>query len=617
MKLFIAEKPSVAKAISSELGILKRVNGYFECKGNCFVTWCFGHLLEQAEPDQYLSEDIPLNKKGKKIWRLEDLPIFPGTWKLVPKDDKGVKAQLKTIKALLNKATTVVNCGDPDREGQLLIDEILDYFRNKKTVQRFWASAQDPISIRRALQNLKPNSQFFGMKQAALGRSRADWLIGMNLTRLYTLVHSSPNNKILIAVGRVQTPTLALVAARDALIKNFKPVPFYAFKASAKVDNLIFQAQWVPNDSQSGLDSQKRLIDKIELQKLQEKFANVKTATVSSCTCAPKKTNNPKPYSLADIQLEASNKYGFSAEQTLNVCQSLYEKHKLTSYPRSDCQYLPESQFADAKHVLEAVSSTHSALTGFVRKADPSIRTEVWNDKKITAHHGIIPTQQKGSWGQLTKEEQIIYELIAKRYIAQFFPPYEYLETKVELCCANEQFRATGKNTLKEGWKLIYQKEESCEESSAVSNQEVPSIKKGEVVQIKQILTEQNKTTPPSAYTEGTLISAMEKIHTVVKEPEIKKYLKETDGIGTPATRAAIISELKRKGYLEVNGKKVHATNLGTQLLALVPTTFKNPILTAMFERRLKEVEAGQSQLDSFIDPLKKMICGEIEKLQN
>lgn len=542
---------------------------------------------------------------------MEDLPIFPDNWKLLPKNDKGVKNQLKTIKTLLSKADTVVNCGDPDREGQLLVDEILEFYRYRKPSLRFWASAQDSASIKKALQSLKPNSQFKGMAQAALGRSRADWLIGMNLTRLFTLKHSTPSEKTLIAVGRVQTPTLALVAARDQLIKNFKPVPFYSFNAVIKHGAINFTAQWEPKPAQPGLDTQKRLIDSSEAQKILSKLQGLGSGKVCSFTQLPKKTLQPKPYSLADIQLDASNRYGFSAEETLNICQALYEKYKLTSYPRSDCQYLPESQLSDAQVVLDAIAATSPNLAEVVRLADPKIRSEAWNDRQITAHHGIIPTRQQAAFSELNPEEQKIYNLIARRYICQFLPVHEYLDTKIVLTLNGEFFKSTGKTTLVEGWKTAYLKDQNPEEKAL---QNLLILQEGSSVLFKEIRAENKKTTPPNSFTEGTLISAMEKIHTVVKDPEFKKFLKETDGIGTPATRAAIISELKRKGYLEVKGKKIHATELGFRLLGLVPNSVKNPILTAIFERKLKEVEAGKTDLDSFMAPLKKMIQDEIAK---
>ena len=241
MQLWIAEKPSVAKAICAELGIVKKGAGFNECKGGNTVTWCFGHLLEQAGPDAYTPDDVPVTKKGGKIWRMQDLPIFPSVWKLNVKPDRGVKTQLRTIKTLLTKADSIVNCGDPDREGQLLVDEILEFYKCRKPVSRFWVSAQDPASIKKGLKSLKPNSQFQGMKLAALGRSRADWLLGMNLTRALTLTHGAKERK-LIAVGRVQTPTLALVAERDRTIKNFKAVPYFVLKADVSAARGSFTA---------------------------------------------------------------------------------------------------------------------------------------------------------------------------------------------------------------------------------------------------------------------------------------------------------------------------------------------------------------------------------------
>lgn len=267
MKLWIAEKPSVAKAIKNELGLIKSGQGFYECKGGNIITWCFGHLLEQAEPDAYLPADIPVSaKSGKKIWRLNDLPIFPKIWKLQVKNDKGVKSQIKTIKTLLSKADSVVNCGDPDREGQLLVDEILEFYRYKKPVQRFWVSAQDSASIQKGLRSLQANEKFKGMMLAARGRSRADWLLGMNLTRALTLTHSSKDKRELIAVGRVQTPTLALVAERDAAIKNFKPRPFYVFSAFLNAEGISFKASWRPKEGQGGLDESKDSLTRLSLK---------------------------------------------------------------------------------------------------------------------------------------------------------------------------------------------------------------------------------------------------------------------------------------------------------------------------------------------------------------
>ncbi len=609
MRLFIAEKPSVAKAIVNELGVVKRNNGYIECAGQNYVTWCFGHLLEQAEPDAYTAEDIPVSKKtGKKIWRMEDLPIFPSKWKLLPKSDKGVKAQLKVIKTLIPKAQTIVNCGDPDREGQLLVDEILEFYGNKKPVLRFWVSAQDSASIRKGLGNLQPNSKYNGMKLAALGRQRADWLLGMNLTRALTLAHSSREERRLIAVGRVQTPTLQLVASRDLAIKNFKSIPFYNFNADIKVAGGSFKATWKAAENQKGLDESGRLVSKEAAIALKQKLQQAKSGVITKAEEVLKKQVQPKAYSLADIQLEASNKFGFSAQETLDTCQSLYENHKCASYPRSDCQFLPESQFDDAPSVIAAVAKSIPDLAALAKKANPSIKSPTWNDKKITAHHGIIPTCQSVSWEALNEKEKKIYFLIAKRYLSQFFPEHQYLAKTIELDIAGEKFTAHGKTVKVPGWKSFNAEEEKED------LQELPKVSKGERAAVEQISVKQDLTKPPAYFTEGTLIAAMEKIHTIVENPEHKKLLKEGDGIGTPATRAAIITELKKKGYLAAKGKKINATEVGFALLKVVPELVKKPVLTAMFERKLKEVEIGSGSLQDFLNTQQKFILQEISK---
>ena len=610
MRLFIAEKPSVAKAIVAELGSASRGDGFITCKEGSVVTWCFGHLLEQAEPDAYLPDDVPRTKKGSKVWRFEDLPIFPKTWKLLPKNDKGVKKQLATIGKLLKKASLVVHAGDPDREGQLLVDEVLEHFRYTGRALRFWVSAQDSVSIRKGLANLQDNGKFVGMKWAALGRSRADWLLGMNLSRAYTLTEG---NKELIAVGRVQTPTLALVAKRDAAIRHFKPVPYFIIKARLGSDK-PFTAVWEPGDSQTGVDEQKRLVDRGIAVTLQQRLNTVNQATVVSCSRTPKKIAQPKAFSLADIQLAASNHFGFSAEKTLSVCQSLYETHKATSYPRTDCSFLPESQHADARNVLAAIAKTMPSLAGIVAKCDCSIKSPTWNDKKITAHHGIIPTQQATDGSKFNDAERKIYLLISERYLANFLPAHEYLACSIELRIATERFSAKGRLVTKLGWKAVTGAAD--EDKTDDEGQALPELKAGLQVPVSGIECKEERTKPPAAFTEGTLIRAMENIHQAVDDPQSKKFLKEGDGIGTPATRAAIIAELKRKKYLEAKGKKIVATELGVHLLQVVPDVMKNPVLTALFERILREVEAGKVPLGVFIEKQKQLVINELNRLR-
>lgn len=613
MRLFIAEKPSVAKAIVAELGCVTRGDGFITCKDGSVVTWCFGHLLEQAEPDAYLPDDVPRTKKGSKVWRFEDLPIYPKNWKLLPKNDKGVKKQLATIGKLLKKASLVVHAGDPDREGQLLVDEVLEHFRYTGRVQRFWFSAQDSASIRKGLTNLRDNETFDGMRLAALGRSRADWLLGMNLSRAYTLARQAQGKKELIAVGRVQTSTLALVAKRDVAIRDFKPVPYFVIKARLG-GGKPFTAVWEPEESQAGIDEQKRLVDRCIAAALQQRLKAVGQATVVRCSRTPKKIAQPKAFSLADIQLGASNQFGFSAEKTLNLCQSLYETHKATSYPRTDCSFLPESQYADAKNVLAAIAKTMPPLAGLVAKCDCSIQSPTWNDKKITAHHGIIPTQQAADGSKFSDDERKIYRLIAERYLSNFLPAHEYLACSIELRIATERFSAKGRLVTKPGWKVVTSAAD--EDKADDEGQALPELKSGLQLPVSGIDCEEERTKPPAAFTEGTLIRAMENIHQAVNDPQSKKFLKEGDGIGTPATRAAIIAELKRKKYLEVKGKKIVATELGLHLLQVVPDVMKNPVLTALFERILREVEAGNVPLDVFIEKQKQLVINELRRLR-
>ena len=455
-RLFIAEKPSVGKAIAEALGKSKSDKGYCETKSGDIVTWCFGHLMELATPDVYLPDDVPTTKNGSKVWREQDLPIVPERWKIQVKAD--CKAQFNVIKKLAQKSniTTIVNCGDPDREGQLLVDEILSFIGNKKPVLRYWASAVDSVSVKRALSSLESNEKYAGMRNAALGRSHADWLIGMNATRAFTLASRRSGKGSLLSVGRVQTPTLNLVATRDHEISNFKPQTYYVFKGNFKAENKTFTATLQYGESQKGLDSEGRLIDLNVARLLQQKLANAKTAKVIEFETKKKDKNAPLVYSLASIQAEANAKYGYSAEQILNICQALYEKYKLTTYPRSDCEYLPTVQQQDAAKVLKSLYSFHTELKSIISKADPSIKSKVWNDSKITAHHGIIPTQQVGNLSELKDDERKVYMLIVKRYLSQFFPSAKLLATTIKMDVSGEVFACKGSVVVESGYLAVY-----------------------------------------------------------------------------------------------------------------------------------------------------------------
>lgn len=617
-RLFIAEKPSVGKAIAEALGKSKSDKGYCETKSGDIVTWCFGHLMELATPDVYLPDDVPTTKNGSKVWREQDLPIVPERWKIQVKAD--CKAQFNVIKklALKSNITTIVNCGDPDREGQLLVDEILSFIGNKKPVLRYWASAVDSVSVKRALSSLESNEKYIGMRNAALGRSHADWLIGMNATRAFTLASRRSGKGSLLSVGRVQTPTLNLVATRDHEISNFKPQTYYVFKGNFKAENKTFTATLQYGETQKGLDNEGRLIDLNVARFLQQKLANAKKSKVIAFETKRKDKNAPLVYSLASIQAEANAKYGYSAEQILNICQALYEKYKLTTYPRSDCEYLPTVQHQDAAKVLKSLYSFHTELKSIISKADPSIKSKVWNYSKITAHHGIIPTQQVGNLSELKDDERKVYMLIVKRYLSQFFPSAKLLATTIKMDVSGEVFACKGSVVVESGYLAVYGGEDDAVEQDKddekEDSQSLPKLSVGEIVDVLKISPVTAQTKPPASFTEGTLIKAMQNIYNFVPDGPFKKVLKDGDGIGTSATRAGIIAELKRKGFLELVGKKIKATPVGIRLLEELPDLCKNPVLTAMFESQLKLVESGQITCKQFEEKQKAFALQLVEK---
>ena len=605
--LFIAEKPSVGRAIAEQLGIIHKSDGYIDCKGNHTVTWCFGHLFELAEPDIYLGS-VPA-EDGKRLWRWEDLPIIPQKWIIQPKKD--CKKQIKVIADLLKKNSCVVNAGDPDREGQLLIDELLEYQKYSGTVKRYWCNAVDPVSIQRALSSLKSNTEYSGMKESAQARGRADWLVGMNMSRAYTLAAHK-----LITIGRVQSPTLKLVVDRDREIQRFRPIPYYVIKAVFEVPNGKFTAEMINDETVDGLDSEGRLIKTDAVKKILTELNNQQNAEIIDYSNEKKEERPPLGLSLSDVQSKASATWGYAADEVLALCQSLYEK-KLTTYPRTDCNYLPVSQYDDAKAVLSAVKNTTPELADFISKADLTVKTKIWNDAKTTAHHAIIPTMSAGASDSLSEKEKNIYTLVAKYYIAQFYPNYQYNHTviKVKFESLPYTFKATGRVDLQPGWREILKSTSKDKEQDQLPQLPVTAI--GEQARKSQAGYIQKTTTPPAKFTEGSLIKAMENIYKYIDDPEMKKLLKDGDGIGTSATRAGIIKELKNRKFLETSGKFIVSTEQGRSIVDQIPTQFKSPAMTALFERVLSQIENQTAKADDFLNLEIQEITKEINKVRN
>lgn len=617
MRLFIAEKPSVAKAIAEVLGQTGKGKGYIEC-GSDIVTWFFGHMLEQADPDTYTAADAPRAENGKKIWRIEDLPIIPEEWQYNTRDD--AQEQLNIVAKLYAKADQIVHAGDPDREGQLLVDQPVELlFGNNKPAVRYWCSALDAVSVKRGLAALKPNEDFAGFADAAKARGQADWLIGMNLSRAFTLKATRGGSRALLTVGRVQTPTLNLVVMRDRAIEGFKAIPFHGIRAAFKHENGQFLADWRASEEQDGLDEEGRLTNTAIADALVKSLSG-QAGKVTSYTQEPKKAAQPKSLSLTDITVLASKQFGYGAATVLATCQSLYETHKIASYPRTDCAYLPESQFADAADILNVLKDSMPDLEGLISGANPKIKSKTWDDSKVTAHHGIIPTAKSFDVSKLSAEERAIHNLIVRYYLAQFYPVHEYLKTSVELDVAGERFVAHGNVVTKNGWKDAFgvdassDSEEGESDGEDAGSQSLPSMKKSDEALCVKSVRRDSKTKPPARFNEGSLTQAMENIHKFVDDKEHKKMLRDGDGIGTSATRASIIEELKKRNFLADKGKALVSTELGRSMIDALPEVVKSPVLTAMFERMLLAMEQGNGDMPGFMQKQEAFIRDQVEK---
>jgi DNA topoisomerase-3 len=595
MKLYIAEKPSLGKAIAQYLpGPHKTGNGCIECdRGKQVVTWAFGHVFEQVEPDHYTPDDVPLTPKGKKKWRWDELPILPEKWVLAPKPD--AKAQIKVIRDLLKKADSVVNAGDPDREGQLLVDEILDECGYKGPAQRIWLAALDEQSVKKALANLKDNRDYQNLKLSAQARSRADWLMGMNLTRAFTLTNKGSG---VVSVGRVQTPTLRLIADRDNTIEHFKPKDFYVPRIQSAKAGASFWSAWQVREI-DGLDGDNQLINKAVAEKLAASAKSAGKATVASYESKEQQQAAPLGFSLAELQKACSAKFGMSAKQTLDAAQALYEDHKCASYPRSDCRYLPEEQHEEAGKVLSGLSRL--GYGDIVKGADSGKKSGIWNTAKVSAHHAIIPT---GSMtGRLSDDHKKVFDLIVKQYIAQFYPPYVYKATRIVLDCAAEKWAVSGQVPVSAGWKAVFggdNKLSDTEDDSEEAPLSLPVLTRGETLTVTAADVQYRQTKPPSRFTDGTLIDAMSNIHKYVEDPAAKAKLKETSGIGTEATRASILETLLKRGFIERKGKQVLSTSAGRAVIKALPDVLTNPATTAQWEDVLGAIADGKVTADAF-----------------
>lgn len=599
MQLYLCEKPSQARDIASVLGKGQKGNGCIRVGSNIIVTWARGHLLELAAPEKY-------GEQYGKPWRTEVLPIIPSQWKLVVVPD--AKGQFQVIRDLLKQASEVVVSTDADREGEVIARELLEYCAYRGPVRRLWLSALDEASVRKALANLLPGEKTALLYDAGKGRSRADWVIGMNMTRLCTLLARDAGVDELLSVGRVQTPTLAIVVNRDNEIANFVPVPYWQVRVQLRKDGVTFSALWQPAAQYS--DAEGRCVHQGAAAAVAQLCAQTPTASVLDSATERKKEQQPLCFSLGTLQEVCSQKWGMGAKEVLGIAQALYETHKATTYPRTDCGYLPVSMLAEVPEVLDAIMKSDPSVVPVVNLLDRSLRSRIWNDKKITAHHAIIPTRTAFDVSRLSADELKVYTLIRQHYLAQMLAQAEVDVTEASFNLGGQLFRTRGRVPVVEGWKVLFRKPAGSENTddpcpapaeSDDRDMALPQLMKGDSCQVNGAATEDKETRPPSPFTEGTLIAAMKNAASLVTDPKLKKILRDNAGLGTEATRAEVITTLFKRGYLEKKGKAIRSTALARELIAALPDTLTSPGMTALWEQALDDIAEGRMPLATFL----------------
>ena len=605
--LVIAEKPSVARDIARVLGCSKKNNSYIEGK-DYVVTWALGHLVTLADPEEYGEQ--------YKTWRMDTLPMLPDRWKLVV--IKQTSRQYHAVKEQIFRKdiSDIIIATDAGREGELVARWILGKAGNRKPLKRLWISSVTDKAIREGFSHLRPGKDYENLYHAAVARAEADWEVGINATRALTCKYNAQ-----LSCGRVQTPTLAMIAAREEEIKKFIPKLYYGLKAVVK--GIPFT--WTDAKNNSG-----RTFDKSRIENIYKKAAQkIRITEVKKKT---KKTYSPALYDLTALQREANQRYGYSAKETLNIMQRLYENHKVLTYPRTDSRYLTTDMTGTLKERLKACAvgpyrKAASRLSMQEIKADKSFV----NNAKVSDHHAIIPTEQFVQLEHMSSDERKIYDLVVRRFLAVLSPDCEYEEISLTGMIGNETFRAKGSQILKAGWREIYDADwEDIEDedapdnggstgSSSLTGTTWPDIREGSELPVTSLSITEGKTKPPAYFTEGTLIAAMENPARYMqhKDQTLARTLGETGGLGTVATRADIIEKLFGSFLMEKKGAEIHITSKGRQLLSLVPPDLKSPELTAQWELRLKSIAQGKESQDKFMAEIEDYTKSLISQIKN
>ncbi len=595
----LAEKPSVARDIARVLNCNQKRNGYIE--GNKYiVTWALGHLVTLGDPEEY-------NKKYQ-TWNMEDLPILPRESKLVV--IKQTSKQFYTVKDLFHRkdVNKIIIATDAGREGELVARWIIEKANAKKPIQRLWISSVTDKAIKDGFNKLKDGRAYENLYESAQGRAEADWIVGINATRALTVKYNSQ-----LSCGRVQSPTLAMIAQREEEIRNFKPRDYYGIELVTKDLRFIWQDK--NNNTRS---FNKENIDRI-LSTIKGKDLNITEVNKNY-----KKTYSKGLYDLTELQRDANRIFGFSAKETLSIMQNLYERHKILTYPRTDSRYLSDDMVDTLEDRVKAINiSQYSKFASEILKKPIRSNRSFVDNKRVTDHHAIIPTEERVRLSELSANEKKIYDLVVKRFLSVLYTPFEYEQTTIKASIGQEKFIAKGKRVIKEGWKEIYSNIEDEEETEDdIKDQILPLLEKGNKLKVVRVNQTSGKTKPPAYFNEATLLSAMENPGKYMegKSKELNKILQETGGIGTVATRADIIEKLFNTFLIENRGKDILITGKGRQLLELVPEDLKSPALTAQWEKKLSLIEEGKLKRETYINEMKeysKSIIKEIKSSDN
>ncbi|QIE29055.1 DNA topoisomerase [Caballeronia sp. SBC2] len=611
-RLFVGEKSSLVQAVAAVLPGTSRRDGVVTYIGDDAFVPLAGHALEQAMPDEYLPDDVPRSRSGSKIWRYQDLPIVPTDWLMAPRGD--LERNVRAVEKLLSEVDQVVHLGDPDEEGQLLVDEVLIYLGNTKPVLRLLVNDYNAAKVRQSLDSMRSNEepQFRAWSLWALARSRYDWLFGLNLTRAATLRARELGFDGVLTVGSVQTPTLMIVYGRDRAIETFKPTAYFTIAAKVQHENGLFVANWKAGEDQAGLDDAGRLIDEPLARALVTRL-QIQPAEIFAYDKSPKREAPPLPLSLNELTVAACGKFGYTGDEVLAAAQVLYERYKVTSYPRTENRYLSEAQHDEAPAILATLSHNVPGLGSLIGRADTTRKSAAFDDKKMDgqAHHGIVPTVCVTDLSALTEIERDVYDLVVRSYLAQFFEHAVFMQTRIEILCVGERLSANGKTPVSAGWLGVYAPHEDAvpqtpgDGETDGGKQTLPDMAQGDPAMCMACDTTSRSTKPPARFDEASLLTAMIDLHKFTTDPAAKTRLKAGKGIGTSATRAGIIKDLREREFLEIakgTKNKLTCSASGRGLLNALPGPVKDPTMAGMFKIALDAVASGQVTYDHFIE---------------